>query len=352
MALKGLIHAFLIASFALILAPALTIAASVGTVSALGGAVYHKSKTTDKWAIASKGMDVNVGDRLKTGSDGRAAVHLADGTSLSIGNDSEVEVTGFLLKKRKRSAVFSLSSGKMRAAVNKFNGKTDIKVKTPTSTSGVKGTDFIVMNQGPANVIFGKENEVTVSGDNAGKVTLKPGTMTENTRGSGPIQPVAVTPGSALEDARSQLEAITDVNAPVEWEKAGQLPVILARWNINYGHYLADSKRFADALGVFQVSIDLTEAAAIKAEAHLERGTVYSRNLDEPKKALDEYMTVIEKYPEPPFIENALFSAGMINMELGDREAAKKLFKRYLDEYPNGNHRDTIEHFIRDMENN
>ncbi|MDP2689770.1 MAG: tetratricopeptide repeat protein, partial [Deltaproteobacteria bacterium] len=121
-------------------------------------------------------------------------------------------------------------------------------------------------------------------------------------------------------------------------------------WNINYGHYLADSRRFSEALAVFRIAVDLTEAPGIKAEAHLERGTVLSRNLDEPLPALDEYMSVIESYPVEPFIENALFSAGLINMELGEKKRALDLFTRYMDGYPEGAHRDTVEVFIRTLE--
>lgn len=325
--------------------------ASIGAISSISGSVYYKAREAAKWAVAAKGTGLNIGDRLKTGADGRVLLKFEDGTNLSLGNESEIEITEFLLKKDKRSATYTLSTGKVRALVNKFNGKTDIKVKTATSTSGVKGTDFIVMNQGNANVIFGEESTVDVSTPDKDKsVDLKAGAMTENTRGANPIEPVKVDPGTALADARAELEAVTDVSAPVEWEKTGKLPDILARWNINYGHYLADSKRFADSLDVFQIAIDLTSLAAIKAESYIERGTVLSRNLNEPQKALQEYMTVVDKYNVAPFAENALFSAGMIYMDLGDKENARKLFKRYLSEYPEGSHRPTIELFMKELE--
>lgn len=329
--------------------PALSLA-SVGSVNALSGTSYYRAKGAQKWNIASKGQALDTGDSVKTGADGRMMLKFSDGSSVSIGNSSELEITEFLLKKKNRSAVFSLSTGKMRAAVSRFSGTTDIKVKTPTSVAGVKGTEFMVMNQGSANVLFGKENSVEVSGDDSKTVKLTPGKMTENTRGGSPIAPVTVEPGSPLDEARKELEAVTDVGAPVEWEKAGKLPDILARWNINYGHYAADAQRFKDALDVFQISMDLTQTPAIKAEALLERGTIFSRNLNEPHKALAEYMEVIEKYPEPPFIENAVYSAGMVNMELGEKDPALKLFKRYMRDFPEGSHRDTVEFFIGILE--
>ncbi len=330
--------------------PAATSAGSpAGSIDSLSGAAYLKAKDSERWAVASKGMEVGPGDRVKTGSDGKLSIRFSDGSRLNVGNLSELEITEYILKPKKRIAVYSLSAGKLRAIINKFSGSTDIKVKTPTSTSGVKGTDFIVMNQGPANILFGKEDTVSVSGESSG-VELKPGSMTENTRGGSPIEPVAVEPGSALEGVRADLEAVTDVEKPVEWERAGRVPEILARWNINYGSYLADSKRFKDSLDVFQIALDLTDLPSIRAEAHLDRGTVLSRNLKEPARALKEYMEVVDKYPEPPFAENALFSAGLINMELGEKAPALNLFRRYRAEYPEGIHKDTVELFIRVLE--
>lgn len=324
--------------------------AAVGRISALSGAVYLKAKAAPKWKVAGKDAAVEAGDKVKTGSDGRATIEIEDGSRLSLGNDSELELTEFTLKKDKRSAVYSLSTGKLRAYVGKFTGKTDVKVKTPTSTSGIKGTDFIVMNQGDANVIFGEESDVEVSGNDTKAVTISPGHMTENTRNARPIEPVNVEPGSSLEEARAQLEAVTDVERPVEWEKAGRLPDMLARWNINYGHYLADSRRFADSLDVFQIAIDLSSVAGVRAEAHLERGTVLSRNMGEPKRAISDYMSVIERYPVEPFLENAVFSAAVVNKELGEKKTALELFKRYLADYPHGSHRGTVDVLIRSLE--
>ena len=321
-----------------------------GAFTGISGAVYFKAKGEKKWAVAVKNSPVNPGDRVRTGSDGRASVRFEDSSTLSIGNDSEIEITEYMLKGKKRAATYSVTTGKIRAFISDFSGETDVKVKTPTSTSGVKGTDFILMNKDNANVIFGEEDEVTVSGEEGGPVVVSPGTMTENTLGFNPIEPVRVEPGSALEEARRDLEAITDVGAPVEWERAGRLPDILARWNINYANYLADSKRFTDALGVFSIAVDLTTLSTIKAEAHLGRGTVFSRNLNMPREALHEYMTVVDRYPEPPFAENALFSAGMINMVIGEKGEARMLFLRYRDEYPQGSHKDTVDFFLRDME--
>lgn len=329
--------------FSIILYFPAVVNAAVASVSGLDGDVYLMEKGANRWTIAVKGSELDVGDTVKTGSGGRVTLYFADGSRLSLGNDSELRIKKFYLKRNKRKAVYSLSTGKLRAFIKGFTGRSDIKVRTPTSVSGVKGTDFIVMNRGKANVIFGEGGEVLVSGDDSGGVALTYGAMTENTSGTKPIEPVAVEPGSALEDIRAGLEAVTDVDAPVEWEKAGMLPDIMARWNINYGHYLADSRLFDKAMEVLRIAIDLTLLPEMKAEAHMERGSLLSRNLDDPRGALKEYAAVMDEYPVEPYLENAVFSAGMVNMDIGRKRRALNLFNRYLNDYPEGRHTGTVE---------
>lgn len=332
----------------LLLFPVAAIAA-IGSISKESGATYFKAKTEKKWAVASVGMDINEGDRVKTGSDGRMELLLQDGSRLTVGNNTEMEITRFLLDKDRRSATFFLQ-GKLRAIIAKFSGKTSMQVKTPTAVAGVKGTDFIVMNEGKANVLFGQEGAVDVKGKDKESVALMPNTMTENTQGHAPISPVKVEPNTPLADARKQLEAVTNVESPVEWQATGNLPVILARWNINYGHYLADSGRYKEALEVFQIAVDLTDVAEIGAEGRAQRGSVFSRNLSLPQEALKEYQSILDKYSQMPQAESALFSMGMIYKDMGEKEKAKEYLQKYLKQYPQGKHTSTVETLIKEFQ--
>lgn len=332
----------------LLLFPVVALAA-IGSISKGSGAIYFKAKTEKKWAVAAAGMEINEGDRVKTGSGGRIELNLQDGSKLTIGNNTEMEITRFLLDKDRRSATIFVQ-GKLRAAIAKFFGKTNMWVKTPTAIAGVKGTDFIVMNEGKANVLFGQEGTVEVKGKDKESASLSPDTMTENTQGHTPIEPVKVEPNTPLSDVRKQLEAVTNVDAPVEWQETGKLPQILARWNINYGHYLADSGKYKEALEVFQIAADLTDIPEIGAESRVQRGTVYSRNLSLPLDAIKEYQYVLDKYPQMPQAENALFSIGMIYKDMGEKEKAGEYLQRYLKQYPQGKHTSTVETLIKELE--
>src|SRR3972149_291055 len=323
--------------------------AAIGSISKGSGAIYFKAKAEKRWAVASVGAELNEGDRVKTGSDGRIEVSLQDGSKLTIGNNTEMEITKFLIEKDRRSATIFLQ-GKLRAVIAKFSGKTNMKVKTPTAVAGIKGTDFIVMNEGKANVLFGQEGAVAVKGKDKETVALLPNTMTENTQGHMPITPVKVEPNTPLADARKQLEAVTDVDASVEWQATGNLPIILARWNINYGHYLVDSGKYKEALEVFQIAADLTDVPEMGAESRIQRGSVFSRNLSLYPEALKEYQLILDKYPQLPQAENALFSIGIIYKDMGDREKAKSYLQKYLKQYPQGKHIYTVETLINELD--
>src|SRR3989338_3343944 len=332
------------------LLPAACSFAEIGSVTKGSGAIYFKAKGEKKWIVAEVDIEINEGDRIRTGTDGRMELLLQDGSKLSIGNNTEMEITRFLIDKDKRSGTIFLIKGKLRAIVAKFSGRTDMKVKTPTAVAGIKGTDFIVMNEGKANVLFGEEGSVEVKGKDKESVNLAPNTMTENTQGHAPITPVKVEPNTPLADARKELEAVTNVDAPVEWQEAGKLPQILARWNINYGHYLADSGKYKEALEVFQIAADLTDISEINAESRVQRGTVFSRNLSLYQDALKEYQIVLDKYPGMPQAESAMFSIGMIYKDMNEKEKAREYLQRYLKQYPQGKHAPTIETLLGELD--
>lgn len=337
-------------SIAVFLFIASPVFASIGNIARQSGATFFKAKGEKDWTSVVDGRELNQGDRIKTGSDGRMELSLNDGSKLSLGNSTELEITDFLLSKTKRNATVFLVQGKLRASVASFSGKTNMNIKTPTAVAGIKGTDFIAMNQGKANVFFGQEGTVAVSGTDKERVALLPDTMTENTRGHAPITPVKVEPDTALADARKLLIDVTTVDAPVEWKETGKLPLILARWNINYSHYLADAAKYKEAMEVLQIAIDLTDFPEINADALLERGTILSRYLSQPDEALKEYSLVIEKYPQIPQKENAIYSSGVIYMDIGNKAKARELFNEYKKLYPQGKHAATVDLMLEKLE--
>lgn len=107
-------------------------------------------------SIERKGARVNPavgttllpGDVLVTGNGGQIAVSFADNTRFSVGPNSRVAVDKFDFDRATRSGVFETrvergSLGVVSGQIAKSR-RDAMKVRTPTSLLGVRGTRFIV----------------------------------------------------------------------------------------------------------------------------------------------------------------------------------------------------------------
>lgn len=336
--------------FALVflVAPSFAVAAQMGKVTKASGSVFYKSGTTASYHPLSVNSKVEEGGWFKTGRNGWVELTLSDGSRFTLANDTELEVTFFAIGKSKREGAFNLAGGKLRASVVKLSGRqSDIKVRSATAVAGVKGTEFLMLSRGPANVLFGAEGKVAVSAADGVSQPLVADTLVQTTRGYQPLTPVKVEPGTPLAMARAGFEAATGASPPADWNSADALGDIIARWNINHGRYLADSGKHDEALHVFQLALDLTEAAGVRADALLERGAVYGRFLHNPEAALAEYLLVLERYPDLPQAETALFTAGQVQHQMGLVDQARARFRQYLERYPAGRYRGSAETLLK-----
>jgi tetratricopeptide (TPR) repeat protein len=334
-----------------LLLPSMALAAQVGKITGLKGAAQFRAVNNIPYTTLSKGDLVSEGNWIKTGADGWVELTLDDKSKFTLANNTEFAVTSFLLTKNKREGSFNLTQGKLRASVVKLAGRqSGMTVKSGTAVAGIKGTEFLMMSQGPANVFFGNEGTVAVSGDGKGiQRPLTASTMTQNTRGITPLDPLKVEAGSPIAEAKDIFDKVTAAMPPPEWTDSGRISDIIARWNINHGHYLADSGKYNEALHVFQIALDLTKIAEIRADSLMERGAVYARFLSNPELALAEYLLVMEEYPKLPQAETALFSAAQTLAELGFIDQARMRFGQYLRDYPNGKHKGNVETLLGNL---
>jgi len=100
---------------------------------------------------AMPGLGLLEGDRVVTGPNSAAAITLLDGTVFSVGPNASVDLMHFVFDTTSQngSLLLNLLQGTLRM-VTGVMGKTNpelIRVTTPTSVVGVRGTDFIVEAQ-------------------------------------------------------------------------------------------------------------------------------------------------------------------------------------------------------------
>ena len=97
---------------------------------------------------ASPGLPLLPGDKLVTGKDGRMSLTFVDNTRFAVGPNSQVSVSEFQYDRTRQKGTFvtQVDRGSLAVVSGKI-AKSDrdaMKVRTPNSLLGVRGTKFIV----------------------------------------------------------------------------------------------------------------------------------------------------------------------------------------------------------------
>ena len=136
-------------------------AAAIGAVAALAVAPASAQIARVKQSIgmaaiergparlpASPGLQLKAGDRLVTGKDGRISLTFVDNTRFSVGPNSDVAVSEFDYDRTRQRGTFvtQVNRGSLAVVSGKIakSGRDAMKVRTPNSLLGVRGTRFIV----------------------------------------------------------------------------------------------------------------------------------------------------------------------------------------------------------------
>ena len=117
------------------------------TVSNIRGEVFVRQDQGD-WKAPKPGMVLNQGDEMKTSSGGFAELLLDDG---KVGSVQIKEKSLFKLETMQvdhstgdKATLLNLAIGKVMIHAENLHGNSKFEVRTPTSTTGVRGTMFEV----------------------------------------------------------------------------------------------------------------------------------------------------------------------------------------------------------------
>ena len=127
-------------------APPGTDTARAGTFKQVQGETWIGPASARRTAQPGDGL--REAERVSTGANGAATIVLRDGTTLTVGPDSTVDLSRFQFDTttQKGNLLLDLLQGSVRVVTGllaKVNPDL-FKVQTPTSVVGVRGTDFIV----------------------------------------------------------------------------------------------------------------------------------------------------------------------------------------------------------------
>jgi hypothetical protein len=130
----------------LFLFAAAAVAADVGEVKVAKGHAYIE-RGTERIAVRA-GMPVQQSDQVVTGADGTVGITFSDNSLLSIGPDSRLAIDRYVFDTTTHAGQFdsTLSKGTVAVVSGKIVKQSPeaMKIRTPSSIMGVRGTEFIV----------------------------------------------------------------------------------------------------------------------------------------------------------------------------------------------------------------
>lgn len=121
-------------------------ASDVGVIKTVRGAV-HVERGGERIA-AAPGMSVRASDTLVTGADGAVGLTFVDETMISAGPSTVLQIEHYRFNSTTHDGQFdaSLKKGSLAVVSGKMVKQTpgSMRVRTPSSVMGVRGTEFLV----------------------------------------------------------------------------------------------------------------------------------------------------------------------------------------------------------------
>lgn len=159
----------------------------------LGSVEWNGTGGKGPWTNLKLGQELNPNDQIRTGAKGKADVHINNVGLVRILNDSHFEVKG--ADKKGGPVAVALLKGALDAKVTKSNPPskdTKFSIVTPSSTAGVRGTEFRVeLDKKSSSTVSCFEGLVDVEAEGK-KVVLTEGMATFVEKGKAPVEPYKI----------------------------------------------------------------------------------------------------------------------------------------------------------------
>jgi hypothetical protein len=112
-------------------------------------------------------VPLRSGDRIRTGADGHIQLRFTDGALISIHPDSDFRIERYAFDPVNQNSFFELAKGAIRAVSGRIGKREreDWRLKTPTATIGIRGTEFTVEERvcAAAGCLSGDDPGLTVA---------------------------------------------------------------------------------------------------------------------------------------------------------------------------------------------
>jgi len=136
----------------------------------ISGTVMVKTVEGDEWSKITGEMPLDPNDVVKTSADGIAELYLDDKGAISLGRNTELEISSL----EQEDAVFTLNVGSLVAKVKHFlSEKIKMQVRTPAVVCAIRGTEFAVeysqMGKESSVAVFDEGRVAVTQADDSGR---------------------------------------------------------------------------------------------------------------------------------------------------------------------------------------
>ena len=174
---------------------------SIGSITAIEGEVYLSHRGDTAAFPAMLGDPIYLYDHIQTEKQSRVQLLFEDESLLNLAENTYIQITEHIYspEENRRSSVFRIMMGKVRAIVGRYfrGAGSRYKVSTPTAIIGVRGTHFVVdatLSDETTVVCMDSATDLVVRNieeDVPGEVILTTGLMTKVLEGIPPSLPTA-----------------------------------------------------------------------------------------------------------------------------------------------------------------
>jgi hypothetical protein len=187
----------------------------VRVVAVAQGADFHKAGTPeDQWVTLCKDTVLQQGDEISLDPDGAATLQFADNSTVVVRDTTQLKIASFFTEGGVVKTEILLKMGQIAAKVCKSCAtKSDFRIKSPTGTASVRGTDFSVFYDPgtKAMLVWVREGLVEVDPVNDALATAQVPASKEVEVTAKAISPVAAIGKAGARGGLNRLAALAKV---------------------------------------------------------------------------------------------------------------------------------------------
>jgi hypothetical protein len=157
------------------------------------------TSVTDGTTSVVQGADLQTGQSITTGTDGRAHLMFIDGSAVTVGPNSALRIDNYSYDPASKTGAMTLDvrQGTIRFVGGAISKKADVQIRTPSSTVRLRGgiAAIAVNENGETKAHFLHGNVMRVSSQGVTETATRSGSQINVAAGAPPTRPILLGPG-------------------------------------------------------------------------------------------------------------------------------------------------------------